>query len=118
MARKNILYKGLRDIPTILIEDTTRISSGYFNITSFPDEFTSGKNLIYFKGNPNIFVDGTPIDIEVLDMNGVPIYAEVFLDNDSNDHQAIISVHINDDVPSGTGTITLTSTIYEDIHGN
>ena len=118
MARKNIIYKGLQDISTIIIDDTTDMSSGYFNITTFPNEFTAGKNLIYLKANPDIFVDGAYIDIEILDMNNTPIYNEVFLDTDSTEHQAIISVYITEDIPAGPGSITLVSTIYKDINNN
>ena len=43
--QKTVPYKGIKDISTIQIFDTTPTSDNYFNVLDFPDRLTSGKNL-------------------------------------------------------------------------
>jgi hypothetical protein len=100
MSRKEVIYQGLLDLP-VVIEDFSVSSPNYFRVTNLPTEFTSGQNIFKFKGNPDVFVEDTPIEIEILDSNGDPIYFEVDLDLESSEQEAIISVFITQDIPPG-----------------
>jgi len=106
MAKKEVIYQGLSDL-NVLIDDTTQYSPDYFRVTMLPGEFTAGINIFKFKGNPALFYEGSPVYIEVLDANGLPVYYEVGLDLESQEQTAIISVYINEDTVPGNGSITL-----------
>ena len=57
--------------------ETNNNSANILNITFMPELFTAGKNLFRFKPN-SMFISKTfPINIEILDLNGNPIYHEV-----------------------------------------
>jgi hypothetical protein len=105
MARE-IQYQGLSEL-SVLVEDTSKYSSDYFQITTFPGVFTAGKNLFRFKGVADKFVEDSDILIEVLDSNGQPIYHEADLNLESNDQSVIISVYIDEETPPGLGEIIL-----------
>jgi hypothetical protein len=117
MSRKEVIYQGLLDLP-VVIEDFSVSSPNYFRVTNLPTEFTSGQNIFKFKGNPDVFVEDTPIEIEILDSNGDPIYFEVDLDLESSEQEAIISVFITQDIPPGAVEIILCGVIDQDANGN
>lgn len=116
MSRIELIYQGLADL-NVEIEDTTTTSPDYFQVTKMPLEFNSGVNVFRFKGNTELFREDTPIYIEILDVNGDPVYHEVNLDLESEEQYAIISVYITSDVPTGTGRIILCSSAYRDKDG-
>ena len=89
MSRKEVIYQGLLDL-NVAVEDFLVSSPNYFRISHLPTEFTSGQNVFKFKGNPDTFIEDTPIEIEILDSNGDPIYFESDLDFRVN--------HYNDNV--------------------
>ena len=60
MAKKEVIYQGLIDLP-VLISDNTVNSPDFFRITKLPTEFTAGINVFEFKGNPSLFKEGTHI---------------------------------------------------------
>jgi hypothetical protein len=105
MKRKEIIYKGLQNTP-VYVEDTSLDSPNYFQITEFPTQFTAGKNSFRFKGNPDAFVYGSLLDIEIIDFNGEPIYYEV-VDYLTDDGSIIIAVYVYEDTPSGACTVTI-----------
>jgi hypothetical protein len=105
MKRKEIIYKDLQNTP-VYVEDTSLDSPDYFQITEFPTQFTAGKNSFRFKGNPDAFVYGSPIDIEIIDFNGEPIYYEV-VDYLTDDGSIIISIYVYEETPSGACTVTM-----------
>jgi len=117
MSRKEVIYQGLLDLP-VAVEDFSVSSPNYFRVTNLPTEFTSGQNIFKFKGNPDVFVEDTPIEIEILDSNGDPIYFEVDLDLESSEQEAIISVFITQDIPPGPVEIILCGVIDQDANGN
>ena len=106
MAKNEVIYQGLSDL-NVLIDDTTANSPDYFRITNLPGEFTAGINIFKFKGNASLFPENSPVYIEVLDANGLPVYYEVGLDLESQEQSAIISVYINEDTVPGNGSITI-----------
>jgi len=117
MAKKEIIYQGLADL-NVLVEDTSISSPDYFRVTNIPSEFYSGRNILKFKGNPNLFNEGSPVYIEVLDYNGEPIYYEIGLDNESESQAAVITVFVNQDTTPGNGLITICGTASRDAAGN
>ena len=92
MIEKKRLYKGLQFKP-VWFEDTSLTSPSYFNITEFPTRLTAGINIFKIKLNRNEFSLNSNIDIEVLDITGEPIYAEV-LDYIDGDTSAVVAIHI------------------------
>lgn len=109
MSKKEVIYQGLIDLP-VQIEDESIASPDYFRVTRLPSEFTSGKNILKFKGNPSLFNEGQPIYIEILDSNGEPIYYEIGLDRESAQQAAVITVFINEDTAPGNGLVIICGT--------
>ena len=117
MAKKEVIYQGLIDLP-VLISDNTVNSPDFFRITKLPTEFTAGINVFEFKGNPSLFKEGTHIYVEILDSNGDPVYFESNLNIESESQSAIISVFVEPDVAPGPAIISIVSTAYIDSSGN
>lgn len=115
MARKEIAYQGLADL-AVSIEDTSALSPDYFRIVTLPTELSAGINTFSFKGNTDLFIEGTEIFIEVLDSNGEPIYYETGLDLESDEQTGIVTIYITDDIPPGTGQIIICSTVDRDVN--
>jgi hypothetical protein len=117
MAKKEVIYQGLIDLP-VKISDTSVNSPDYFRVTKLNREFTAGVNIFEFKGNPSLFREGSYIYVEILDSNGDPVYYETDLDLESQSQAALISVFINQDTAPGDGTISICSAAYKDSLGN
>jgi len=117
MSRKEVIYQGLLDL-NVAVEDFLVSSPNYFRISHLPTEFTSGQNVFKFKGNPDTFIEDTPIEIEILDSNGDPIYFEIDLDLESSEQEAIVSVFITQDIPPGPVQVVLCGIIDQDAFGN
>ena len=83
MAKKEPIYRGLSKL-IVQIEDTSIASPDYFKIVNLPTEFTAGKNIFKFRGNPSLFNENSIVYIEILDSNNAPIYHEVELDEESD----------------------------------
>lgn len=116
MAKREVIYQGLIDLP-VLISDNTVNSPDFFRITKLPTEFTAGINVFEFKGNPSLFKEGTHIYVEILDSNGNPVYYESNLNIESESQSAIISVYIESDVAPGPAIVSIVSTAYIDASG-
>jgi len=67
------------------------MSPEYFSIVEFPEFFGDGKSLIRLKGNRDRLQENTPIQVEVLDQAGNPMYYE-FSTIKNSDDTIIISV--------------------------
>lgn len=117
MSRKEVIYQGLLEL-NVAVEDFLVSSPNYFRISHLPTEFTSGQNVFKFKGNPDTFIEDTPIEIEILDSNGDPIYFEIDLDLESSEQEAIVSVFITQDIPPGPVQVVLCGIIDQDAFGN
>ena len=89
--------------------DFGKNSPNFFNITSIPDAFSSGKNVIKFRPYQHRFRGTDPILIEILDFNGDPIYYEI-LDYRDSDGSLVMAIYIYEDTPPGNCTITFLGT--------
>lgn len=98
----------------VLIEDTSSLSSEYFNIQVIPSTLTSGKNLIIILGKRNRLLPNTNVYIEILDINNEPIYYEVPNIKGQNNSRYIIP-YIFSTTPIGSGRITLVGTAKYDL---
>lgn len=83
-------------------------NSTYFKITEFNDTFTGGKNGFLIEGSEYL-KESTEIKIQILDVNGDPIYFEPgngipeYYEGTSK----VIAVYIYEDTPIGVGKITI-----------
>ena len=109
MKKITSIVRNLDQLETY-ITDTSALSPNIFNLTFLPNEFTLGKNLIKFKGVPNVFQPGTDLLVEILDSNRNPIYHEV-INVIESDQSRIIAVYIYDTTFSGDCTITFAGTL-------
>jgi len=91
-------------------------SPNILNVTFMPESFSAGKNLFRFKPNPMFISHEFPINIEVLDSNGNPIYHEV-LRKKEKDKSINVAVYVYDSVPIGACSITILCTVYRDLNG-
>ena len=105
MKRKTAVIQNLNILP-VYIEDTSLLSTNYFQISEFPTRLTAGKNLIKLRGNPNALKVGSAVKIEILDYNGDPIYAEIisYIDEDKS---RVVSIYIYEDTSPGDATIII-----------
>ena len=117
MAKKEPIYRGLSKL-IVQIEDTSIASPDYFKIVNLPTEFTAGKNIFKFRGNPRLFNENSIVYIEILDSNNAPIYHEVELDEESDPKAAVVVVYINQDTAPGPAKIIICTSAYKDINNN
>lgn len=98
--------QNLTSFGTFLIDDNP--NSDYFRITEFNDTFTGGKNGFLIEGSQYL-QPSTEIKIEILDVNGDPIYYEP--GNGIPEYyegiSKLIAVYIYEDTPIGLGKITV-----------
>ena len=86
----------------------TNPNSEYFRITEFKDTFTGGKNGFLIEGSQYL-LESTEIKIEILDVEGNPIYYEPGdgIPEYYEGLSKLISVHIYEDTPIGLAKITI-----------
>jgi hypothetical protein len=95
-------------------------NSDYFRITEFNETFTGGKNGFLIEGSEYL-KETTEIKIEILDVEGNPIYYEP--GNGVPEYYEgiakLVSVHVYEDTPIGIGKITILGELktYEDASG-
>ena len=92
---------------SVLVKDTDP-NSEYFRITEFKDTFTAGRNGFLIAGSEYL-KETTEIKIEILDVNGDPIYFEPG-NGVPEYYEGIskpVSVYIYQDTPIGIGKITV-----------
>ena len=83
-------------------------NSQYFKITEFKDVFTGGKNAFLIEGSPYL-METTEIKIEILDVDGNPIYFEPgqgipqYYEGTSK----VVAVYVYEDTPIGDANITV-----------
>ena len=95
-------------------------NSDYFRITEFNETFTGGKNGFLIEGSEYL-KETTEIKIEILDVDGNPVYYEP--GNGIPEYyegiSKLVSVHVYEDTPIGIGKITILGELktYEDANG-
>jgi len=100
------LTQPLTSFGTFLVD--TNPNSTYFKVTEFKDSFTGGKNGFLIEGSEHL-MESTEIKIQILDVNGNPIYYEPgngvpeYYEGTSK----VIAVYIYEDTPIGTAKITV-----------
>ena len=104
---KGGIKKGLIDL-NVCIEDTSRTSADYFNITKCEDKFTIGSNAVSFQANARMFKPGSEIQVEVLDAHGNAIKHEIKRNTNADSRTRTVCFFVCDDTPTGPGIITFT----------
>lgn len=113
-TRKSLFKQNLNRVP-ILIEDTSQ-ESVYFNIKQLNSYFTGGRNAILITGTALLELN-TEIFIEILDVNGNPIYVEA-IKNFSEGGSRVIVVEIYENTPRGSAILTILGTAGRLANGN
>lgn len=101
----------------VIIQDKSETSVKYFNISQMPSFLSSGINSFMFSADSNNLVQNSEILLELIDINGNPIYYEIppILDEAN---KKLVSIYIYDDTPPGKALITLVGTAKIDEQGN
>jgi hypothetical protein len=100
------LTQPLTSFGTFVVDSNP--NSTYFKITEFKDTFTGGKNGFLIEGSEYL-QPSTEIKIEILDVNGDPIYYEPgngvpeYYEGTSK----LVAVYVYEDTPIGTAKITV-----------
>jgi len=105
MKKKQPVYKRLDTVP-VLFTDQSEYSPQIFDITDYPSRLTAGKNILRFRGNSANLAQNAPLDIEILDYNGEPIYHEV-TNYIAEDKSRVVVIYIYPDTSPGPATLTL-----------
>ena len=100
------LTQNLTYFQTYLVD--TNPNSTYFRITEFKESFTGGKNGFLIEGSEHL-KESTDIKIEILDVEGNPIYFEP--GNGVPEYyeglSKVVAVYIYEDTPIGNAKITV-----------
>jgi hypothetical protein len=106
IIKKFTSYQNLSNYQ-VLVDDINP-NSDYFRITEFRETFTGGKNAFLIEGSP-LLKETTEIKIEILDVEGNPVYYEPGdgIPEYYEGLSKVVSVHIYPDTPIGLGKITI-----------
>jgi len=110
-------FQNLSNFQTFLVDDNPL--SDYFRITEFKDTFTGGKNGFLIEGS-EFLKETTEVKIELLDVEGNPIYFEPgdgipeYYEGTSK----LVSCHVYDDTPIGLGKITILGELKNYVNEN
>ena len=117
IIKKFAPFQNLTNYQTFLID--TNPNSSYFRITEFKDTFTGGKNGFLIEGSQYLR-ETTEVKIEILDVEGNPIYFEPGegVPEYYEGLSKLVSVHVYDDTPIGLGKITILGELKEYVDGN
>jgi hypothetical protein len=96
----------LSTFQTFIVDDNP--NSTYFRISEFKETFTGGKNGFLIEGS-EFLKETTEIKVEILDVEGNPIYFEPGegIPSYYEGVSKLVSVHIYEDTPIGIGKITI-----------
>ena len=94
-TRKTLFKQNLNAVP-VLIEDNSQ-ESVYFNIKQLSSYFTGGRNAFLITGT-RLLEQNTSIFIEVLDVDGNPIYVEA-IKNFSEAGSRVVVVEVYETTP-------------------
>jgi hypothetical protein len=117
IIKKYSPFQNLSKFQTFLVDENP--NSDYFGITELKDTFTGGKNGFLIEGSP-FLKETTEVKIEILDVEGNPIYFEPG-DGSPEYYEGLsklVSVHVYDDTPIGIGKITILGELKEYVNGN
>ena len=113
------IYPHLTDYQTLITDSNP--NSEYFRITEFKDTMSGGKNGFLIEGSEHL-LETTEIKIEIIDVNGDPIYFEPGdgIPEYYEGLSKLIAVHVYEDTPIGLAKITVLGELktYVDASGN
>jgi hypothetical protein len=112
--RRSLFKQGLNAVP-VLIQDTSQ-ESVYFNIKKLNSYFTGGRNAFLITGT-GLLQPNTDIFIEILDVDGNPIYVEA-IKNFSEAGSRVVVVEIYENTPRGAATLTILGTARQLANGS
>ena len=101
-----IVDTHLKYYETLVVDNNP--NSEYFKISEFKDTLTAGKNAFLIEGSPYL-METTEIKIEILDVEGNPIYFEPghgipqYYEGTSK----IVAIYVYEDTPIGDANITV-----------
>ena len=103
IQRKILQYQGLTEYETSIVDSLP--TSEYFKVFSLEDTIPGGRSTFQILGS-KFLEDGVEIKIELLDINGNPIYTEPikYLGDDPSRH---IMIEVYPDTPAGVGKLTI-----------
>ena len=101
MIRKITDYKGLKDIG-VYIEDTR---NEYIQVFDVPNIIGEGKHSFLIDVNPGTLEKDTQLLVELLDVNGDPIYTEVPKYREGRLRR--VSIFVYDDTINGVANLTI-----------
>ena len=113
-TRKSLFRQNLNAVP-VLIEDTSQ-ESVYFNIKQLNSYFTGGRNAFLITGTALLELN-SEIFIEVIDVDGNPIYVEA-IKNFSEGGSRVIVVEVYENTPRGPAILTILGTATRLANGN
>ena len=99
-------FQNLSNYQVFLNDDVP--TSEYFRISEFNETFTGGKNGFLIEGTEHL-KPTTEIKIEILDVEGNPVYFEPGegIPEYYEGNSKLVSVHVYDDTPIGISKITI-----------
>lgn len=105
IIQRHAAFQNLSNFQTF-IKDENPLSE-YFRITEINNTLTGGKNGFLIEGTPHL-KETTEIKLEILDVNGIPIYLEPGDGSPVEYYEGtsvLVSVHIYPDTPIGIGKL-------------
>ncbi len=99
-----------------LVVDNSAKSPNYFNILEVPQTLTAGKNIVKLGCDGLYLKRNYDIDIEVLDVNGDPLYTEFTGFVDRYGYSYFI-VYVYDITPIGVGSLSFVGVANRDLSG-
>ena len=110
-------FLNLSNYQTFIVDTTP--NSEFFRITEFKETFTGGKNGFLIEGS-QFLKETTEVKIEILDVEGNPIYFEPGSGTPEyyEGLSTLVAVHVYPDTPIGIGKITILGELKEYIDKN
>lgn len=110
-------FQNLSNFSTFIVDRNP--NSDFFRITEFKETFSGGKNGFLIEGS-EFLKETTEVKIEILDVEGNPIYFEPGkgIPDYYEGVSSLVSVHIYPDTPIGIGKITVLGELKEYINEN
>ena len=109
IQQKIIQYQGLTDYETHIVD--TLPTSKYFKVFSLEDTIPGGRSTFQILGS-EFLENGVELKIELLDVNGIPVYTEPikYLGDDPSRH---IMIEVYPTTAIGVGRLTILGSIID-----
>ena len=109
IQQKILQYQGLTDFETFIVDELP--TSKYFKVFSLEDTIPGGRSTFQILGS-EFLEDNVQLKIELLDINGNPIYTEPikYFGDDPSRH---IMIEVYPETPAGVGKLTILGSIID-----